>query len=72
VFTVAYARALVNQLAPIVVEISPDQPISERLVRTQWTALRAYRLGMYDVDRVHPAALGFWCARSTPRCCRPN
>ena len=47
-----------NQLIPITVEADPDVPFAERLQPVQLATMRAYRIGLYDVDRVTPAALG--------------
>jgi hypothetical protein len=47
-----------NQLIPITVAADPEIPFAERLQPIQLATMRAYRIGMYDVDQVTPAALG--------------
>jgi hypothetical protein len=47
-----------NQLIPITVAADPSTPFTERLQPIQLATMRAYRIGMYDVDQVTPAALG--------------
>ena len=47
-----------NQLIPILIDGDPDGSFVERLRGVGVTAMRAYRLGMFDVDQVTPAALG--------------
>jgi hypothetical protein len=47
-----------NQLMPILIEGRPDGDFVERLPEIGVLAMRAYRLGMFDVDQMTPAALG--------------
>ncbi len=47
-----------NQLIPIMIDGQPDADFVERLPEVGVLAMRAYRLGMFDVDQVTPAALG--------------
>jgi hypothetical protein len=47
-----------NQLVPIVALTDPAAPFTERLAPVQLAGMRAYRLGMFDVDQLGPAALG--------------
>ncbi|MEO6703386.1 MAG: condensation domain-containing protein [Jatrophihabitantaceae bacterium] len=46
-----------NQLVPIVVAADPATDFGARLAATQLASMRAFRLGMFDVDAVTPAAL---------------
>jgi Condensation domain len=47
-----------NQLIPILIDGDPDADFVDGLSGVGVTAMRAYRLGMFDVDQVTPAALG--------------
>ena len=47
-----------NQLIPILIDGNPDADFVDGLSGVGVTAMRAYRLGMFDVDQVTPAALG--------------
>lgn len=47
-----------NQLVPMIAEIDPDLDFGQRLARVQLSTMRAYRLGLFDVDAVTPRALG--------------
>ncbi|MEO6703388.1 MAG: condensation domain-containing protein [Jatrophihabitantaceae bacterium] len=47
-----------NQLIPIVADADPAADFGARLADIQLATMRAYRLGLFDVDAVTPAALG--------------
>jgi hypothetical protein len=47
-----------NQLIPITVDCTEPADFAQRLAQVQVVAMRAYQLGLYDVDQVTPAALG--------------
>ncbi|MGI8664729.1 MAG: condensation domain-containing protein [Jatrophihabitans sp.] len=47
-----------NQLIPMVVQADPQADFADRLASTQVATMRAYRLGLFDVDQVTPHALG--------------
>jgi len=47
-----------NQLIPLLVDGDPTAELAGRLNAVQVAAMRAFRLGHYDVDQVTPAALG--------------
>jgi hypothetical protein len=53
-----YYVTSMNQLIPILIEGDPDGDFIGRLPEVGVNAMRAYRLGMFDVDQVTPAALG--------------
>jgi len=53
-----YYVTSMNQLIPILIEGDPAADFIERIPQVGVNAMRAYRLGMYDVDQVTPAALG--------------
>jgi len=47
-----------NQLIPILIEGDPAADFVDRLPEVGVNTMRAFRLGMFDVDQVTPAALG--------------
>jgi hypothetical protein len=47
-----------NQLVPMIAETDPARDFGERLAQIQVSTMRAYRLGLFDVDAVTPQALG--------------
>ena len=47
-----------NQLMPILIEGDPAADFIGRLPEVGVNAMRAYRLGMFDIDQMTPAALG--------------
>lgn len=53
-----YYVTSMNQLIPILITGDVDADFIERLPEVGVNAMRAYRLGMFDVDQVTPAALG--------------
>jgi Condensation domain len=57
-----------NQLIPILIEGRPDSSFTERLPEIGVLSMRAFRLGMFDVDQVTPAALGLEPLDVMPLC----
>jgi hypothetical protein len=53
-----YYVTSMNQLIPILIEGGPAADFVDRLPEVGVNAMRAFRLGMFDVDQVTPAALG--------------
>lgn len=53
-----YYVTSMNQLIPILITGDPSADFVDRLPEVGVNAMRAYRLGMFDVDQVTPAALG--------------
>ncbi len=47
-----------NQLVPMIAESDPTLDYHRRLAEVQLSTMRAYRLGLFDVDPVTPQALG--------------
>ncbi|MGI8667354.1 MAG: condensation domain-containing protein [Jatrophihabitans sp.] len=61
-----YQVSSMNQIIPIIADPDPAHRLGERLARIQVAAMRAYRLGIFDVDQISPAALGLPdCAASS-------
>jgi hypothetical protein len=47
-----------NQLVPMIANTDPALDFDQRLAQIQVSTMRAYRLGLFDVDAVTPRALG--------------
>jgi hypothetical protein len=59
-----------NQLIPVIADGDPAAEFGSRLADIQLATMRAYRLGLFDVDAVTPAALGLDLppGRANPLC----